>query len=130
MISVQMIRHENDVTNHRIMWLLIGQGFIANAYVSAERRGAAMDFLIPFVGDQHNALGSLDGSTRATSPEDILSSWASKPSRVHCRRNTCQSWDGRERGSKVGGGTSGYVHGSSKPVICLNHGCCCRAFSC
>jgi len=45
-----MIRHENDVTNHRIMWLLIGQGFIANAYVSAERRGAAMDFLIPFVG--------------------------------------------------------------------------------
>jgi len=31
----EMIRHENDVTNHRIMWLLIGQGLIANAYVSA-----------------------------------------------------------------------------------------------
>jgi hypothetical protein len=30
----EMIRHENDVTNHRIMWLLIGQGLIANAYVS------------------------------------------------------------------------------------------------
>lgn len=29
----EMIRHENDVTNHRIMWLLIGQGLIANAYV-------------------------------------------------------------------------------------------------
>src|SRR5437660_6139485 len=31
----EMIRHENDVTNHRIMWLLIGQGLIANAYVTA-----------------------------------------------------------------------------------------------
>ena len=31
----EMIRHENDLTNHRIMWLLVGQGFIANAYVSA-----------------------------------------------------------------------------------------------
>lgn len=25
----EMIRHENDLTNHRIMWLLVGQGFIA-----------------------------------------------------------------------------------------------------
>ena len=24
----EMIRHENDVTNHRIMWLLIGQGLM------------------------------------------------------------------------------------------------------
>lgn len=31
----EMIRHENDVTNHRIMWLLIGQGLIANAYVGS-----------------------------------------------------------------------------------------------
>jgi hypothetical protein len=31
----ELIRHENDVTNHRIMWLLIGQGLIANAYVNA-----------------------------------------------------------------------------------------------
>jgi hypothetical protein len=31
----EMIRHENDVTNHRIMWLLIGQGLIANTYVAA-----------------------------------------------------------------------------------------------
>jgi len=31
----EMIRHENDVTNHRIMWFLIGQGLIANACVSA-----------------------------------------------------------------------------------------------
>jgi hypothetical protein len=27
----EMIRHENDVTNQGIMWLLIGQGFIASA---------------------------------------------------------------------------------------------------
>ena len=40
MVIREMIRHENDVTNHRIMWLLVGQGFIANAYVSA--RNAAM----------------------------------------------------------------------------------------
>ena len=31
----EMIRHENDVTNHRIMWLLLGQGLIANAYVGS-----------------------------------------------------------------------------------------------
>jgi hypothetical protein len=30
----ELIRHEDDVTNHRIMWLLVGEGFIANAYVS------------------------------------------------------------------------------------------------
>jgi hypothetical protein len=34
----EMIRHENDVTNHRIMWLLIGQGLIANAYVGAAQK--------------------------------------------------------------------------------------------
>ena len=33
----EMIRHENDVTNHRIMWLLIVQGPTANAAVSAGR---------------------------------------------------------------------------------------------
>jgi hypothetical protein len=30
----ELLRHENDLTNHRIMWLLIGQGFIANAFVT------------------------------------------------------------------------------------------------
>ena len=33
----EMIRHENDLTNHRIMWLLIVQGLIANAAVMARR---------------------------------------------------------------------------------------------
>jgi hypothetical protein len=36
----EMIRHENDVTNHRIMWLLIVQGLIANASVTAGREHA------------------------------------------------------------------------------------------
>jgi len=29
----ELIRHENDVTNHRIMWLLIIQGLLLNAYI-------------------------------------------------------------------------------------------------
>jgi hypothetical protein len=28
-----LIKHENDVTNHRIMWLLIVQGLLVNAFV-------------------------------------------------------------------------------------------------
>ena len=36
-----MIKHENDLTNHRIMWLLIGQGFFANAYASSKGGGEA-----------------------------------------------------------------------------------------
>jgi len=44
----EMIRHENDVTNHRIMWLLIGQGLIANAYVGAgSERPSVVSVLAP-----------------------------------------------------------------------------------
>jgi hypothetical protein len=32
-----LIKHENDVTNHRIMWLLIVQGLLVNAYVILRR---------------------------------------------------------------------------------------------
>ena len=43
-----MIRHENDVTNHRIMWLLIVQGLIANAYVGAgSEKGNIVSVLAP-----------------------------------------------------------------------------------
>jgi hypothetical protein len=31
----ELIRHEDDVTNHRIMWLLVVQGLLVNAYVNA-----------------------------------------------------------------------------------------------
>jgi len=46
----EMIKHENDVTNHRIMWLLVGQGFIANAYYSAAHVGASADIMLPLAG--------------------------------------------------------------------------------
>jgi hypothetical protein len=46
----ELIRHENDLTNHRIMWLLIGQGFIANAYVSAKVQDAPAFSMFGLVG--------------------------------------------------------------------------------
>jgi hypothetical protein len=46
----EMIRHENDVTNHRIMWLLIGQEFIANAYVSVKSDLASANLLLGLAG--------------------------------------------------------------------------------
>jgi hypothetical protein len=46
----EMIRHENDVTNHRIMWLLIGQGLIANAYVGAVRDHPKIVLILAPVG--------------------------------------------------------------------------------
>ena len=33
----ELIRHENDVTNHRIMWLLLVQGLLINAYVGVRQ---------------------------------------------------------------------------------------------
>lgn len=46
----EMLRHENDVTNHRIMWLLIGQGLIANAYVGGGREIWTVSFGLSAVG--------------------------------------------------------------------------------
>jgi hypothetical protein len=45
----ELLRHENDLTNHRIMWLLVGQGFIANAFVS-NSVSAPMKLGLHFVG--------------------------------------------------------------------------------
>jgi hypothetical protein len=46
----EMLRHENDLTNHRIMWLLIGQGFIANAYISASKEDPGTGAMMAFLG--------------------------------------------------------------------------------
>jgi hypothetical protein len=46
----EMIRHENDVSNHRIMWLLIVQGLIANAAVSAGRESGEVASALGAVG--------------------------------------------------------------------------------
>ena len=46
----EMARHENDVTNHLIMWLLIVQGLIANAAVTAGRESGATTSALATVG--------------------------------------------------------------------------------
>ena len=46
----EMLRHENDVTNHRIMWLLVGQGFVVNAYVSVKNDMAPTHSVLSVVG--------------------------------------------------------------------------------
>jgi amino acid transporter len=46
----EMFRHENDVTNHRIMWLLIVQGLIANAAVTAGRESGESASALAAVG--------------------------------------------------------------------------------
>jgi len=46
----EMFRHENDVTNHRIMWLLIGQGLIANAAVTAGAKREEIVSVLASVG--------------------------------------------------------------------------------
>jgi hypothetical protein len=46
----ELIRHEDDVTNHRIMWLLVGQGFIANAYVGVKSQGETVHSMLSLVG--------------------------------------------------------------------------------
>ncbi len=46
----EMIRHENDVTNHRIMWLLIVQGLIANAAVAAGKESGEAASALATVG--------------------------------------------------------------------------------
>jgi hypothetical protein len=50
MVIREMLRHENDLTNHRIMWLLIGQGFIANAFVSTGKAGTSTGVLLASLG--------------------------------------------------------------------------------
>ncbi len=37
----ELIRHENDVTNHRTMWLLVVQGLFVNAYVGVRQETLA-----------------------------------------------------------------------------------------
>jgi hypothetical protein len=45
-----LLRHENDLTNHRIMWLLIVQGLIANAVVTAGRERQEIGQIFAGVG--------------------------------------------------------------------------------
>jgi hypothetical protein len=45
-----MIRHEDQLTNHRLIWLLVGQGFIANAFVTVRNRGGSTYLLLEVAG--------------------------------------------------------------------------------
>jgi hypothetical protein len=38
-----MLRHEDDVTNQRLMWLLVVQGLLVNAYVPVRNKPEAAD---------------------------------------------------------------------------------------
>jgi len=88
------------------MWLLIGQGFIANAFVTAEGADQSADLMLTFVGILVT-LSAFVMLYKSYQARDTSSSWASTPSRALCRSSTCLSWGGRESGSKAGGGMSG-----------------------
>ncbi|MCF6153645.1 MAG: hypothetical protein E3K36_00010 [Candidatus Brocadia sp.] len=46
----EMIRNENDMTNHRLLWLLVFQGFLFGAYPRAESAGTLAVLAISLVG--------------------------------------------------------------------------------
>jgi len=71
----ELIRHENDVTNHRIMWLLVVQGLLVNAYVgvregsgSSERDNSGGNPREPL--SVRDALQELPGSRISPFPGD------------------------------------------------------------
>ena len=46
----EMIRHEDQLTNHRIIWLLVGQGFIANTFVTVSNKGGSTYLILEVAG--------------------------------------------------------------------------------
>jgi hypothetical protein len=54
----EMIRHENEVTNHRILWLLVAHGFIVNTYVS-EKSGSETLILCFPLRERHRSVFQL-----------------------------------------------------------------------
>jgi len=81
----EMIKHEDDVTNHRTMWLLVGEGFIANAYV-LEHTSIILRFRSPGFLSRFQDSSCF---TKATRLEDISSFSVSEPSRLNCWSKTC-----------------------------------------
>lgn len=61
----ELIRHENDLTNHRIMWLLIGQGFLANAFVAEKDARTGSGLCVAGVVVSFSAFAMLYKSYRA-----------------------------------------------------------------
>src|SRR5437762_13692848 len=106
----EMIRHENDVTNQRIMWLLVGQGFIGNAYVSAKNEVASTHSVLSLVGIlvSLSAFLMLYQSYESRGYLEFLGLQAKDGT---LREEQLPLTGGREIGSKVGGGASGYYRG-------------------
>jgi len=50
MVIRQMIVHEDDVTNHRLMWLLVVQGLLVNAVVTGNQGDTPTDLMLSVVG--------------------------------------------------------------------------------
>jgi len=124
-----MIKHENDLTNHRIMWLLIGQGFFANAYASSKGGNEAPGFLFPLVGIlvTLSAFLMLYRSYRARTYLQFLGQQA-KLGMLKEEYLPLVGWP--ESGSNAGGRGLVSAPGFGKPVTCWSRGCSCRAFSC
>jgi hypothetical protein len=126
----EMIRHENDLTNHRTMWLLIVQGLLANAYVAARGGlGRPVILMLSLVGIFVN-LSAFVMLYKSYQARGYLHFLGRKLTRVDCRRNTSHSMAGRKTESKAGGETSRSVHGLRKLLMRSNRGYSCRALSC
>jgi hypothetical protein len=87
----EMIRHENDLTNHRTMWLLVVQGLLANAYVAARGGGGRPVILMLSLVGILVALSSFVMLYKSYQARGYLHFLGRKLSRVDCRRNTCHS---------------------------------------
>ena len=113
----ELIRHEDDVTNHRIMWLLIVQGLLINAYVGVRQ-------------DLEATLGLAWAGIVVTFSAFVML-YKSYQARgyLHCKRNTCDSMGGRTGESKTGGRARGCIPGLGGPVMCSNRFCLCQSFS-
>jgi len=89
MVIREMLRHENDLTNHRIMWLLIGQGFFANAYASIKSSQDSPSLLFPLVGILVT-LSAFLMLYRSYQARTYLQFLGLRAKRANCRRNTCR----------------------------------------
>jgi hypothetical protein len=125
----EMIRHENDLTNHRIMWLLIVQGLIANAAVTAGRESGPNTSAFATVGILVT-LSAFIILYKSYQARGYLQFLGNEAKQGPCGNKTCPWLAGQASGSKVGGRKFGLAPGSGKPASCWNHSSSCPPSSC